>query len=168
MPRGPLIQECQPPGVCCTPLWVHEPLLWFQSITHSLHQHYKCQGMPTAMPEAPVGSSSRSCFCQACQCVGIDCHLANLAILLCQYVLSVPELYCYDAWALSDAARQWHTTVLSGFKSLLVMPMSVPTTCDYSFLFGCQQAAAWMYKCTMEWYCRIQNDWCLYSWGLFL
>ena len=81
---------------------------------------------------------------------GHDCQLANLAIVLCQYVLIVPLLYCYDAWVLSDAARQLHTTVLSGCKSLLVMPMSVPTTCDYSFSFGCQQATAWMEKFTKE------------------
>ncbi|KAM7399729.1 hypothetical protein PAMP_018977 [Pampus punctatissimus] len=71
---------------------------------------------------------------------GHDCHIANLAILLCQYVLSVHMLSCYDAWVLSDAARQWHTTVLSGCESPLGMPVSVPTTCDYSFSFGCQQS----------------------------
>lgn len=72
---------------------------------------------------------------------GHDCHLAGPAILLCQYVLSMPMLYCYDAWLASDAARQWHTTVFSGCKSPLGVPKSVPTTCDYSFSFACQQAA---------------------------
>lgn len=82
-----------------------------------------------------------------------DCHFANLAILLCQYGLSVPMMYCYDAWVLSDAARQWHTTMLSGCKSLLVMPMSVPTTCDYSCSF------TWMEKCTMEWWGTVRFAW---------
>lgn len=79
-PRGPLIQDCQPPGACCMPLWVHEPLLWFQSITHSLHQLYKCQGVPAAMPRAPVGSSSRSCSCQAYPCVGMIATYAAVSI----------------------------------------------------------------------------------------
>lgn len=127
--QGPLIQECQPPVVCCIVLPVHEPLLWFQSITLSLHLYYKCQGMPTAMPEAPVGRSSRSCFCQALQCVG---RIASVPTSLYhrQHVPDVPFLYCYDAWFLSDVVRKSHTTVLSGCRSLLAM--SLPTTCDYS------------------------------------
>lgn len=68
-PGGPLIQECQPPCVCSIPLWLHEPLLWFQSITHSLQRGYKCPGVPAAVPRAPSGSSLCSCFRQACQCV---------------------------------------------------------------------------------------------------
>lgn len=118
------------------PLRVHEPLLWFQSITHSLHQHYKCQGMPTAMPKAPVGSSSTSCFCQASQCVGMNATLPTM--LYCCVNVSRVCLYCCNVCVQPAATRQWHTIVLSGFKSLLVLP--VPTTCDYSFSFPCQQA----------------------------
>ena len=115
--------------------------------------------MPTAVPKAPRQQLFQIMFLPGLPVCGHDCHLANRAILLCQHVLNVPMLYCYDAWVLSDAVRQWHTTVLSGCKSLLVMPMSVPTTCDYSFSFGCQQAAAWMEDCTMEWWGIVRFTW---------
>lgn len=58
-------------------------------------------------------------------------------------VLSVPVLYCYDAWVLSAAARPWHTTVFSGcwdpFGNANVC--SNYSTCDYLFSFACQRAA---------------------------
>lgn len=79
---------------------------------------------------------------------GHDCHLYCCVNMLwvCQCCVALMHGYCL-------MLQGW----ISGCKSLLVMPVPVATTCDYSFSFAFQKTA-WMNRempsCMME-YCQI-------------
>lgn len=107
-----------------------------QSHTHFTSTKKKCQSTPTAMLKAPVCCSSRSCFCQAYQRVGIITTLpTRLSVVsICPEGASAVLLWCMPAvWCC-------HTTALSDCRSPLGTLVAITTTRDYSFWFVCQQA----------------------------
>lgn len=100
---------------------------------------------------------------------GHDCHIANLAILLCQYVLSVPMLYCYDAWrclTLQGSGTQQcfqAVRVLWECQCLFQPPVIIHSHLPASKLPHEWRIAQWNDGILSD-----LHDWRFYSYGLFL
>lgn len=131
---GVLNQECQPFAASCLLHCVHELLLWFQSITYSLHQLQKCQ-------EPCIGSNLGArpglchVFARPTQERGPPCqHGCSTMLCQCVPVFESSIVMMHECCLMLQ--RKQHSTVV---PSPLGMPASAPTTCEDSFSFACQR-----------------------------